>query len=106
MSAVSNWPSLYRRCFEHLEKGGWLEIPDVVIGTFSDSFDWRDESSPLMRWYQCYRRGASSRGIDGFAGDKRTEDLAAQSFTRITEKRFKCYLDEDAVSTELDKQVA
>ena len=54
VSAIRDWPSLIRWCFEHLKPGGWIEIPDVTIGTFSDTFDWQDESSPLMRWYQCY----------------------------------------------------
>lgn len=53
VSAIRDWPLLIRRCFEHLKSGGWIEIPDVKMGTFSDGFDWYDESSPLMRWFQC-----------------------------------------------------
>ena len=106
VSAIRDWPSLVRRCFEHLKPGGWIEIPDVTIGTFSDLVPWRDESSPLMRWYQCYRRGASTLGIDGFANQERTNCLATARFTRISEKFFKCYLDGDAVEEHKDKEIA
>ncbi len=106
LSAIRDWPSLIQRCFEHLKPGGWIEIPDVTIGTCSDSFDWRDDSSPLMRWYQCYRRGASALGIDGFANQKRTNCLATARFTHISEKYFTSYLNEDAVEEHKDKEIA
>ena len=106
VSAIRDWASLVRRCFEHLQPGGWIEIPDVTIGTFSDEFDWRDESSPLMRWYQCYRRGASTLGIDGFANQKRANGLATAQFTRVSESFFRCYLDEDAVEEVKEKAIA
>lgn len=77
---------MIRRCYDHLKPGGWIEIPDVTIGTYSDNFDWRDESSALMHWYQCYRRGTSAIGIDGFANKKRAAHLAAAHFTQISEK--------------------
>lgn len=105
-SAIGDWPSLIKRCFEHLKPGSWIEIPDVTIGTFSDTFDWQDESSPLMRWYQCYRKGASAYGIDGFANQKRANCLANIQFTRISSKFFTCYLDEDAVPEIRDKEIA
>lgn len=106
VSAIRDWSSLIRRCFEHLKPGGWIEIPDVTIGTYSDAFDWHDESSPLMRWYQCYRRGSSALGIDGFANQKRPNCLASVNFTQISEKFFPCYLDEDAVTGPMDKEIA
>ena len=105
-SAIRDWPSMIRRCYDHLKPGGWIEIPDVTIGTYSDNFDWRDESSALMHWYQCYRRGASAIGIDGFANKKRAEHLAAAHFTQISEKFFTCYLDENAVTEVKAKEVA
>lgn len=88
VSAIRDWPSLIRRCFEHLKPGGWIEVPDVTIGTFSDIYDWRDEHSPLMRWYQCYRKGASIYGMDGFAYKKRAICLAGEGFTTISEEFF------------------
>lgn len=106
VSAIHDWPSLIRRCFEHLKPGGWIEVPDVTIGTFSDVYDWRDEHSPLMRWYQCYRKGASAHGIDGFANENRATCLADQGFTTISENFFRCYLDEDAVDDPRDQQIA
>lgn len=106
ISAICDWSSLIRRCFDHLKPGGWIEIPDVSIGTYSDSFDWRDESSPVMRLFQCYRKAAAYSGIDGFANQKRAPCLAAANFTNISEKFFKCYLDENAVETNKDKEIA
>ena len=106
VSAIRDWPSLIRRCFEHIKPGGWIEIPDITIGTYSNTFDWRDESSPLMRWYQCYRRGASALGIDGFANQSRVDCLVTAQFTRISEEFFTCYLDEDAVTETRDKEIA
>ena len=106
VSAIHDWPSLLGRCFQFLKPGGWIEIPDVIIGTFFDCFDWRDESSPLMRWYQCYRQGASAEGINGFASKERKQCLAHAHFTQVTEKFFRCYLDEAAVTNHKDKQIA
>ena len=105
-SAIRDWASLVSRCFEYLKPGGWIEIPDVTIGTFSDSFQWQDESSALMRWYQCYRKGASAVGIDGFANQKRTDCLAGAGFTRISERFFTCYMNEDVVEERKDKEIA
>ena len=105
VSAIRDWPLLLQRCFEHLKLGGWIEIPDITIGTFSDTFDWQDESSPLMRWYQCYRKGASKYGIDGFANKKRAEDLAKAGFTRVSTRFFTCYLDENAAVAIKDKEI-
>ena len=79
---------MIRRCYDHLKPGSWTEIPDVTIGTYSDTFDWRDESSALMRWFQCYRKGASAIVIDGFANKKQAEHLAAAHFTRISEVSY------------------
>ncbi len=106
VSAIRDWPSLIQRCFDHLKPGAWIEIPDVTIGTFSDTLNWQDESSPLMRRYQCYRRGVSTYGIDGFANQKRTSCLATAQFTRISEEFFTCYLDEDAVTDIRHKEIA
>ncbi|MCJ1369214.1 hypothetical protein MMC20_000424 [Loxospora ochrophaea] len=106
VSAIRDWPSLIRQCFEHLRPGAWIEIPDITLGTFSEQIDWQDESSPLMRWFQCYRKGAERLGIDGFASQKRTECLVTAQFTQISEKLFKCYLDENAVTASKDKEIA
>ncbi|KAL9595757.1 MAG: hypothetical protein Q9219_006255 [cf. Caloplaca sp. 3 TL-2023] len=106
VSSIRDWPSLFRRCFEHLKPGGWVEIPDITIGTFSDALDWQDERNPLMRWYRCYRKGASSYGIDGFANKQRATELANEGFTSTSEKYFDCYLDEDAVTEPRDKEIA
>lgn len=78
----------------------------MTIGTFSEKLDWQDESSPLMRWYQCYRKGAARYGIDGFANQWRTECLAAAQFTQVSEKLFKCYLDANAVTDSKEKEIA
>ncbi|KAL9635074.1 MAG: hypothetical protein Q9204_002756 [Flavoplaca sp. TL-2023a] len=106
VSAISDWQLLSKRCFDHLNAGGWIEIPDITIGTFSDSLDWHDESSPLMRWYQCYRRGAATHGIDGFANRSRTACLQNAGFTRISERFFNCYLDPDTIQGGRDKEIA
>ena len=106
ISAIHSWPLLFERCFEHLQPGGWIEVPDVTIGTFSEVFDWRKESSPLMRWYQCYRKGAAKRGIDGFANLERKKYLAAAGFINVSEKFFTCYLSEQSVESEKDKKIA
>ena len=106
VSGIRDWQSLIRRCFKYLKPGGWIEISDVTNGTFSDSFEWRDESSALMRWYQCYRRGASTVGIDGFANQKRTNCLAGAGFKRISERFFTCYLNEDVVENPKEKEIA
>jgi len=106
VSAIRDWPALIRRCFEHLKPGGWIEIPDISIGTFSDSFDWRDECSLLMRWCQCYRKGALTNGIDAFANQKRVNHLTDAKFAHISEKLFKCYLGENAVTEVREKEIA
>ncbi|KAL8672151.1 MAG: hypothetical protein Q9168_003374 [Polycauliona sp. 1 TL-2023] len=103
VSGIGDRQSLYQHCFEHLNAGGWIEIPDITIGTISDVIDWRDEFSPLMRWYQCYRRGAALHGIDGFANRSRMQCLRDAGFTQISEGFFTCYLDAAAVQKSKDK---
>lgn len=106
VSAISHWQSLINRCFQHLKAGGWIENPDITVGTFSETFDWRDESSPLMRWYQCYRRGAAKNGIDGFANERRAECLSNAGFTSVSAKFYTCYLDTGAIQDVRDKKIA
>ena len=106
VSAVQDWPSLLQQCFRYLKPGAWIEIPDIVIGTFSDTFSWQDESSPLMRWYQCYRKGALANGIDGFAGQRREEDLSSAGFVCVSQRSFRCYQNEEAVDDSKGKTIA
>ena len=106
VSAIGHWHSLVENCYENLKPGGWIEIHDITIGTFSDTQDWRDESSPLMRWYQRYRRAASKNGIDGFANRKRTECLTRANFMNVFEKFFRCPFYDDAIALEENKKLA
>lgn len=106
VSAIQDWPKLFQRCFEHLQPGGWIEVHDITLGALSDVFSWQDESCALLRWSQCYRKGASEQGIDGFAARKRVEALKTAKFTNVSERFFKCYLDPDAVDDPKDKAIA
>ena len=106
VSAIGHWPNLIEKCYESLKPGGWIELHDITIGTFSDAQDWRDESSPLMRWFQHYRKGASRNGINGFASYKRRECLTRAHFTNVSEKWFRCYLYEDDLAPESNRKVA
>ena len=104
--AIQDWTSLIQRSFEHLKPGGWIEIPDVTMGIFSDAFDWRDESSPFMRLWQCFRKVAASSGVDSNANQKRIPVLAAAGFTNISEKFIKAHSDEDAAEDHKNKEMA
>ena len=106
VSAIHDWSALTKRCFTHLKPGGWIEIPDITIATYSPTFDWQDESSPLMRWSACYRKAAAENGIDGLANQSRAKCLADSGFTQISEKFFNCHLDADAVTESKDKEIA
>lgn len=106
VSAIGDWPGLIEKCYKNSKPGGWIEVHDITIGTFSDTQDWRDESSPLMRWYQCYRRGASKTGIDGFANRKRSDCLTHAHFINVSEKFFRCHFHPDAIASEDSKKLA
>ena len=59
-----------------------------------------------MRWFQCYRKGASTYNIDGFANRYRGEMLRDAGFCAVSEKFFECYLDEEAAKDPRGKAIA
>lgn len=49
--SISDWPTLFSRCFEHLLPGGYIELSDFVFPPRSDDGT-LTSTSPLSRWGQ------------------------------------------------------
>ena len=76
-----NWPSYFRRYFENLNPGGWVQ------GNFPLCCD--DGSagpdSALLRWSHLVQEAMANLGIDAKPGVKFKEYLSSQGFVNIQE---------------------
>ena len=84
-NGMHDWPRFFTRCFEHLNPGGWLEIPDVRSGGVSARDGRGAKESPALQWFELFRSATVRTGIDPYANQKHTHRLRDAGFINIKE---------------------
>ena len=104
-SAIHDWPALIRRCWDHLEPGGWLEFKDVyppyrAAVTAADN----PSASPLIKYGYIADKGFTANGKDYTTTSKHVERLQALGFVHVREEKFNWPLGEWA-ETEVERRI-
>ncbi len=82
---IKDWPRFYAECWANLSPGGWLEVGDMSESMCSASGA-TVETSALLAWFDAWRRGLATAGIDLARSACHTADLEAQGFTMVEER--------------------
>ena len=85
---MHDWPTYFRRCFENLKPGGWVEAKECVFPLGCDD-DSAGPDSALMRWGDCMHEALTKSGIDTAPGDTCKDYLSTQGFTNVQNKIMK-----------------
>lgn len=85
---MHDWPGYFRRCFDNLKPGGWVEAQEYNFPLVCD-----DESagpdSALMRYASLTKEAMAKGGIDAGPEDKFKECMSTQGFVNIRETVMK-----------------
>lgn len=78
--AIHEWPAFFRRCWEHLSPGGWIELEDAASPYGAENQAANCENSVFLRVSVLYYQGLLRTGIDMMAAQRHTDRLKLQGF--------------------------
>ena len=84
---IHDWPQYFRRCFDGLKPGGWLEEQEIQ-GTVLSSDGSAGPESALFKWAELIMRAAEMGGVDTRANNKFSQQLKEQGFVNIVERVY------------------
>ncbi|KFY05779.1 hypothetical protein V491_09025, partial [Pseudogymnoascus sp. VKM F-3775] len=87
------WAQLYRRCYDNLQPGGWIEQVELDVRVMSDDGSLKPDSL-LAGWGQTFLDCASHAGRPLDTQLTMRDSIAAAGFTEIHEKLYKCPIGE------------
>ena len=85
---MHDWPSYFRRCFNHLKPNGWVEAQEVNYPLCCDD-DSAGSDSALMRWSHLIHDTMVKGDIDPAPGDNFKRYLSDEGFINVQEKVMK-----------------
>ena len=86
--SMRDWPRYFRRCYNNLKPGGWLELQEVQFPfQYEDGFP--PDDSPLVRWSGYILEATSRVGVDTQAADKFVDMLQTEGFTNIKQEKLR-----------------
>ncbi|KFY49318.1 hypothetical protein V496_10102 [Pseudogymnoascus sp. VKM F-4515 (FW-2607)] len=87
------WAALYRRCYDNLQPGGWIEQVELDVRVMSDDGSLKPDSL-LAGWGQTFLDCAAHAGRPLDTQLTMRDSIAAAGFTEIREKLYKCPIGE------------
>ncbi|KFZ25220.1 hypothetical protein V502_00303 [Pseudogymnoascus sp. VKM F-4520 (FW-2644)] len=87
------WATLYRRCYDNLQPGGWIEQVELDVRVMSDDGSLKPDSL-LAGWGQTFLDCAADAGRPLDTQTTMRDTIAAAGFTEIREKLYKCPIGE------------
>ncbi|OBT62535.1 hypothetical protein VE03_07387 [Pseudogymnoascus sp. 23342-1-I1] len=87
------WAQLYRRCYDNLQPGGWIEQVELDVRVMSDDGSLKPDSL-LAGWGQTFLDCAAHAGRPLDTQLTMRDSIAAAGFTEIREKLYKCPIGE------------
>ena len=82
---MHDWPAYFRRCFNHLKPGGWVEAQEVNYPLCCDNESERSGSA-VMRWSRLMHEAMAKSGVDPAPGDNFKRHMSNAGFTNVHEK--------------------
>ena len=86
VAAFSDWPKLFRSCYENLNAGGYVELQEYYV-----EFQCIDNSlagTALERWNKLILDAVEKTGRNGRVAAKFRSQLAAAGFVDVVERKF------------------
>ncbi|KAF2192702.1 S-adenosyl-L-methionine-dependent methyltransferase [Zopfia rhizophila CBS 207.26] len=62
-SAWRDWPGYFRKCYEHLKPGGYLELHEFTFPFHCDD-DTAPPENPMMVWSRLFNEGCAKAGVE------------------------------------------
>ncbi|KFY28414.1 hypothetical protein V493_02946 [Pseudogymnoascus sp. VKM F-4281 (FW-2241)] len=87
------WETLYRRCYDNLQPGGWIEQVELDVRVMSDDGSLKPDSL-LAGWGQTFLDCGAHAGRALDTQTTMRDSIAAAGFTEIHEKLYKCPIGE------------
>lgn len=85
---MQDWSGYFRRCFDNLKPGGWIEAQDLHFPMVCDDGSAGPDSA-LIKWSHFVTEAVAKRGLDTALSDKLGQFLRIQGFVRVQEKIIK-----------------
>lgn len=84
--AISDWPRIFRSCYDNLNPGGWVEFQEyfVELQCIDDSL----AGTALERWNRLLIEAAQKMGRDGRAAARFRSQLEEAGFVDVVERKF------------------
>ena len=82
---MHDWELYFKNCFEHLEKGGWVEIQEVHMTTYSDASPPPPKDAPFLHLGHLVTNSLRKAGVDGSASYKFKSMLERVDFVDVKE---------------------
>ena len=101
---MHDWSGFFKRCYDHLEPGAWLESQDASLGIFSDNV--AIEDSPSLQWAHHLGKGSEALGYNSKLAEPgtKTQYLRTAGFTNITERVDKWPIGDGGWESDKEKQ--
>lgn len=81
--AIRDWPLFFKRCWEHLNPGGWIELADASTPYKAENPAINCENSTFLRVGFLYYEALLHNGIDMMAAHHHSDRLKLQGFVNI-----------------------
>ncbi len=82
---MHDWEGYFKNCFEHLEKGGWVEAQEVHMTQYSDASPPPPQDAPYLHLGHLVTDSLRKAGIDGSASYKFKSMLERAGFVDVKE---------------------
>ena len=86
---IRDWPAFFRRCWEHLNPDGWIELADSSAPFRAENQAVNCENSVFLRVGFLYYQGLLHNGIDIMAAHHHTDRLKLQGFVNVYQEMIK-----------------
>ena len=82
---MHDWKGYFENCFEHLEKGGWVEVQEVHMTLYSDASPPPPQDAPYLYLGHLVTDSLRKAGIDGSVSYRFKSMLERVGFVDVKE---------------------
>ncbi|OLN87734.1 Phosphoethanolamine N-methyltransferase 3-like protein 2 [Colletotrichum chlorophyti] len=88
VSSIKDWPKLVENMYDHLNPGGWVELQDICVESYSQDGTLTKEHA-LIKWNKAYEEASEIIGRDCKPGKKLKGWIEDAGFENIHHERFR-----------------